>query len=58
MDIIDEHISTALTNTKEGNSYLEEANKEQKKGQKKYIWLFAIGGFAVAIIILAVIFLV
>lgn len=55
LDIIDENITNTLTNTKESNSYLEEANKEQQKGQRKYMWLFGIA--AIVVIVFIVIFL-
>ena len=54
IDIIDENMSTTLTNTRESNSYLEEANKEQKKGQKKYVWLGLIAAAAVAVTLMLI----
>lgn len=41
----------SYTNVQESNSYLDEANKEQKKGQEKYACLLIFCGVVLILIV-------
>ena len=55
LDLIDENMQGTLGNVKESNSYLREANEEQKKGQSKYTCLIIFS--VITIFLLVVLFM-